>query len=43
MLYQLSHYRKKKSQTLLTPICSKEPIAGLEPATHALRMRCSTN
>ena len=20
-----------------------EPIAGLEPATHALRMRCSTN
>ena len=21
----------------------KEPRAGLEPATHALRMRCSTN
>ena len=20
-----------------------EPLAGLEPATHALRMRCSTN
>ena len=22
---------------------SEEPIAGLEPAPHALRMRCSTN
>ena len=23
--------------------CLSEPLAGLEPATHALRMRCSTN
>ncbi len=26
-----------------TPSLSFEPLAGLEPATHALRMRCSTN
>ena len=27
----------------LTCDYSMEPTAGLEPATHALRMRCSTN
>ena len=38
VLYQLSYYRD--IQSLLKEV---EPIPGLEPGTHALRMRCSTN
>ena len=48
MLYQLSYYRLEENRArtvgVLTLVCGlREPIAGLEPATHALRMRCSTN
>ena len=46
MLYQLSYYRleEKRARTEVLTLCGlREPIAGLEPATHALRMRCSTN
>ena len=32
--------KKKRAETLFLLF---EPLAGLEPATHALRMRCSTN
>ena len=31
---------KKKGEINVSPL---EPIPGLEPGTHALRMRCSTN
>ena len=44
MLYQLSYVRlaiKLKKGTL--EFLFLEPIPGLEPGTHALRMRCSTN
>ncbi len=39
---QLINKQKKKADPFqIQPL--PEPIAGLEPATHALRMRCSTN
>ena len=34
---------KKRVRTCILTLGESEPIAGLEPATHALRMRCSTN
>ncbi len=38
------HIKKKKSPVMQTKDFSfREPKAGLEPATYALRMRCSTN
>ena len=33
----------QKKNTLLLKYSSSEPLGGLEPPTHALRMRCSTN
>ena len=41
MLCQLSYYRKPFE--ISTKDLCFEPIPGLEPGTHALRMRCSTN
>ena len=35
--------KSKRARRTLTPYAHYEPIAGLEPATHALRMRCSTS
>ena len=48
MLYQLSYYRLEENRARTVGVLTlvrglREPIAGLEPATHALRMRCSTN
>ena len=44
LLYDSSWEEKEKSQNVISWLCKEsEPIAGLEPATHALRMRCSTN
>ena len=40
VLYQLSYYRKVER---IKEKAIMEPIPGLEPGTHALRMRCSTN
>ena len=37
---QMAQKKKKRAETLFLLF---EPLAGLEPATHALRMRCSTN
>ena len=42
---ELLSLAKKRARTVLVLTLKnwREPIAGLEPATHALRMRCSTN
>ena len=40
VLYQLSYYRRTPCASVAKRV---EPIPGLEPGTHALRMRCSTN
>ena len=37
------HYRCANSALLIMRTNNMEPIPGLEPGTHALRMRCSTN
>ena len=39
--YKISENKKAKTYIVFAILC--EPKAGLEPATYALRMRCSTN
>ena len=39
--YKILENKKAKTYIVFAILC--EPKAGLEPATYALRMRCSTN
>ena len=42
-IYEFYRHKKKESSPQRKDDSYSEPRAGLEPATYALRMRCSTN